>query len=188
MTRCCECPFMKECEFSYEMADIEKAYYQANEKYDGYWKDKCVFAEDIDIYDTMALTVEYDGGAIMSYSLNATAAYEGWKIVFNGSKGRMEAEEYETGFQSRRNADVIRVYDLDDNVTEYHMTRGGGGHGGGDERLREMIFRGGVPDPLGHRAGTEDGAYSILVGVAANKSIKEGRIVSIDELLKRENL
>jgi hypothetical protein len=28
-----------------------------------------------------------------------------------------------------------------------------------------------------------DGAYSILVGVAGNKSIKEGRIISISELL-----
>ena len=39
--------------------------------------------------------------------------------------------------------------------------------GGGDERLRDMIFRDNVPDPLGHTAGTVDGAYSIIVGVAA---------------------
>ena len=157
--------------------------YKANEQYDGYQKDKCVFADDIDIYDTMSLNVEYDGVAIMSYCLNATAAYEGWKIVFNGSKGRMEAIEYETGFQAKCPDNTIKVFDLDNNMTEYHVTKGGGGHGGGDERLRAMIFRDNVPDPLGHRAGTMDGAYSILVGVAANKSIKEGRIVSIDELL-----
>ena len=182
-TRCCECPHIDECEFSYRLTDFEKEYYKANEQYDGYQKDKCVFADDIDIYDTMSLNVEYDGGAIMSYCLNATAAYEGWKIVFNGSKGRMEAIEYETGFQAKCPDNTVKVFDLDNNMTEYHVTKGGGGHGGGDERLRAMIFRDNVPDPLGHRAGTMDGAYSILVGVAANKSIKEGRIVSIDELL-----
>ncbi|NMA09064.1 MAG: gfo/Idh/MocA family oxidoreductase, partial [Clostridiales bacterium] len=39
-------------------------------------------------------------------------------------------------------------------------------------------------DPLGHAAGSTDGAYSILVGAAANISIKEGRIVSIEDLLR----
>jgi len=51
-----------------------------------------------------------------------------------------------------------------------------------------MIFTENVPDPLGHRAGTKDGAYSIIVGVAANKSIKEGRIISVNDLLKTELL
>ena len=182
-SRCWDCPHMNECEFSYKLAPFEVEYYKDNEKYDGYIKDKCVFADDIDIYDTMSLNVEYDGGAVMSYCLNATAAYEGWKIVFNGSKGRMEAAEYETGFQSKAPEDVVKVFDLDNNMTEYRVTRKGGDHGGGDIRMRDMIFRENVPDPLGHRAGTMDGAYSILVGVAGNKSIKEGRIISISELL-----
>ena len=183
-TRCCECKYAKECVFSYELTPIEVEYYKNNEKFDGYWKDRCVFADDIDIYDTMAVNVEYDGGAVMSYCLNATTPYEGWKIVINGSKGRLEATEYETGFQARRPDDVVKIFDLNDNVTEYHVTRGGGDHGGGDQRIREMIFRENIPDPLGHKAGTMDGAYSILVGVAANKSIKEGKIISIDDLLK----
>ena len=49
-----------------------------------------------------------------------------------------------------------------------------------------MIFRDNVPDPMGHKAGTMDGAYSIIVGVAANKSIKEGKIIDIDDLLNRK--
>ena len=71
-------------------------------------------------------------------------------------------------------------------MTDYAVTKATGGHGGGDQRLRKMIFVGGVPDPLGHAAGSTDGAYSILVGAAANLSIKEGRIVSIEDLLKGE--
>ena len=39
------------------------------EKCDGYYRDKCVFAVEIDIEDTMALCVKYDKGAVMTYSL-----------------------------------------------------------------------------------------------------------------------
>ncbi|MDD4557660.1 MAG: gfo/Idh/MocA family oxidoreductase, partial [bacterium] len=58
-----------------------------------------------------------------------------------------------------------------------------GGHGGGDEKLRRMIFEGGLPDPLGHQAGSFAGAVSILIGIAANKSIKEGRNIRINDLV-----
>ncbi|NLD87066.1 MAG: gfo/Idh/MocA family oxidoreductase, partial [Clostridiales bacterium] len=183
--RCSECEYADKCEFCYKLSDFEKSFYAANEQYDGYMKDNCVYADDIDIYDTMAVTVEYDKGAVLTYSLNATTPYEGWKMVINGSKGRLEATEFETGVQSKVNEDTFKVFDLANNITEYHVTRGSGGHGGGDTRLHKMIFTDNVPDPMGHKAGTMDGAYSILVGTAANKSIKESRIVTIDELLKK---
>ena len=185
-TRCATCPHKAECEFYYEPNEFEQRFYVANESYDGYLKDNCIYAEDIDIYDTMAVTVEYDKGAVLSYSLNATTPYEGWICVINGSKGRLEAVNYETGVLSKTPQNHIRVFDLRDNVTDYAVTKATGGHGGGDQRLRKMIFVGGVPDPLGHAAGSTDGAYSILVGAAANLSIKEGRIVSIEDLLKGE--
>ncbi|MCL2752385.1 MAG: gfo/Idh/MocA family oxidoreductase, partial [Firmicutes bacterium] len=66
----------------------------------------------------------------------------------------------------------------------YPINREDGGHGGGDERLRRDLFVGGTPDPLGHRAGTADGAASIIIGAAANISIREGRAVRISELIK----
>jgi len=48
-----------------------------------------------------------------------------------------------------------------------------------------MIFRGNMPDPLNHFAGALDGAKSIMIGICANKSIKEKRPYFINELLKR---
>ena len=58
-----------------------------------------------------------------------------------------------------------------------------GGHGGGDTRLKDRIFRSElVPDPLHHGAGSRDGAMSVLLGIAARKSIDEGRPVKIEEL------
>jgi hypothetical protein len=58
-----------------------------------------------------------------------------------------------------------------------------GGHGGGDVRLQDKIFRNqDAPDPFQHAAGSRDGAMSILIGIAARKSIEEKRPVEIAEL------
>jgi hypothetical protein len=40
------------------------------------------------------------------------------------------------------------------------------------------------PDPLGQRAGHRAGAYSILTGIAANKSIAKGEMVDVAGLVK----
>ena len=133
----------------------------------------------------MSVNVSYDGGAMMSYSLNSTCPYEGWRIAINGSKGRLEAYMPETGPDYNPDFDTIRVFDLDNNVTEYRVTKSKGGHGGGDERLRRMLFLDNQPDPLGHAAGTKAGAESIMIGAAANVYIREGRTVDIWELLGR---
>ena len=58
-----------------------------------------------------------------------------------------------------------------------------GGHGGGDVRLQDKIFKDpNMADPYKHSAGTRDGAMSILIGIAARKSIEEQRPVKISEL------
>ena len=63
------------------------------------------------------------------------------------------------------------------------------GHGGGDQRLRDAIFR---PE-LGARAktppymalpGSRAGAMSCLTGIAARKSVQLGRAVKIGDLVK----
>lgn len=58
-----------------------------------------------------------------------------------------------------------------------------GGHGGGDVRLHDHIFR--TPDAedeFQHLAGTRDGAMSILIGTAARNSIESGLPVQVGSL------
>jgi predicted dehydrogenase len=179
---CRSCGHIKECEFFYRLNDFEKEFYQKNEHYDNYFKDGCVYSADIDIYDTMSLNVRYKKGALLSYSLNATCAYEGWRASINGSNGRIEAYTPETGPDFNPKEHIIRVFDLDNNVTEYKIQKSSGGHGGGDERLLKMLFVDGTPDPLGHSAGTREGADSILIGAAANISIRDQIIVDVSSL------
>ncbi|MCB0841587.1 MAG: gfo/Idh/MocA family oxidoreductase, partial [Bacteroidetes bacterium] len=62
-----------------------------------------------------------------------------------------------------------------------------GGHGGGDERLHDKIFKNpDAPDPLKHTAGIRDGAMSILIGIAARKSIESGEPIKIASLTDLE--
>ena len=63
------------------------------------------------------------------------------------------------------------------------IRRGGGGHGGGDTRLKDKIFRDpNLPDPFRQAAGTRDGSMSILIGIAARKSIEAGHKIRIADL------
>jgi hypothetical protein len=60
-----------------------------------------------------------------------------------------------------------------------------GGHGGGDPLLQEQIFSLSPPaDPWDRSAGHEQGAASILVGVAANESIRTHAPVRIGQLVE----
>jgi len=61
------------------------------------------------------------------------------------------------------------------------------GHGGGDQRLQDKIFvNADGKDPFDRAAGVRDGAMSILVGIAARKSIESGNPVRIQELTTLE--
>jgi hypothetical protein len=59
----------------------------------------------------------------------------------------------------------------------------GQGHGGGDARLLESLFGDPAEDPLGRGADHQDGARSLLIGLAANKSFETGQVVQVKSLL-----
>ena len=62
------------------------------------------------------------------------------------------------------------------------IEQGGGGHGGGDERLLAGLFGPAAPDPLGRAATLVDGARAVLVGAAANQSFATGLPVRIADV------
>ncbi len=188
------------------------ALYQENEKYDGYHRDGCVFSKRIDIEDTMSVIVRYNRGIQLTYGLTAATSFEGWQVAFNGSKGRLEAFEPEafitaedqTKFVERasgrvrrtvdwRNGNLADLKEFDSLEARFYPLFGGvqtfkvpfvkEGHGGGDRRLRDHLFRDDSYDPLGHVAGSRAGAMAMLVGAAANISMANGIFVKIDDLL-----
>jgi predicted dehydrogenase len=185
--QCCStCDYTRTCEFfaDYAHSPHYKAFYFDAKHEDGYWRDGCVFSDEIDIFDTMSVSVRYGRGILLSYSLNAHCAYEGWRAAINGTRGRMELLEIESGPGAEATAQsIVLAYPNGERVV-HEVPKSDGGHGGGDERLLDRLFGGvDIPDPLGHMAGSHAGAMSILIGVAANTSIAMGQIVNVTELL-----
>ena len=182
--RCSTCQYAKTCEFfvDFKKQPKLKALYFDAESEDGYFRDGCVFSEEIDIYDTMSVNVRYVSGAQLAYSLIAYSPYEGWRASITGTQGRMELQVIESGplTPSARAPQTIRTFDAAGTITEHSIQMSAGGHGGGDPLLLRRLFGGAVlPDPLGHMAGSRAGAMSILIGIGANQAIKTGAAVDI---------
>lgn len=171
---------------------LENLYLNA-EKDDGYIRDQSVFGDGISIEDTMGVLVRYENGAIMSYSLTAYSPREGFRVVFTGTKGRIEVDVGERMYvnaggdkanEGALKSKSITVYPMWGVPYEVEIEEAEGGHGGGDPVLLNDIF--GVPeeDPLHRAASHVDGAMSILTGIAANKSIATGMPVNIKDLVE----
>lgn len=183
-TRCRGCPHAGACNYYFDMSadPFLEALYEDPAELDGYHRDACVYREDIDIPDTMTATIRYENQVAVSYSLNTFMPIEGYSIAFNGTLGRLETRLFEKQpFETPDHDEILLVRSFGGGVERIVVPHAGGGHFGGDQRMRDLMFRGGE-DPLGQRAGSRAGAMSVLVGVAALKSSREGRRVTIAEL------
>ena len=186
--RCSTCPHTAECPYYTKITSFMQDMYVNNEQYDGYMIDRCVFDEAIDSYDTMSLNVEYDNGVLMSYSESAAAMYEGFKLSINGSDARLEVQFFQgdkEGTREGETPDFMRLIKTGDRqITTYDLPpKLSGGHNGADDAFQRVLFLGDNPDFEFQRADAIDGAYSILIGAAANLSIATGKIIDIDEMI-----
>lgn len=183
-TNCRLCPHKNSCQFYF---DINKnrlltELYANQEKHDGYLRDGCVWKEDINIYDKMAATIKYENGVQVSYSLTGYSPYEGYRIAFNGTKGRMDVWIEESNPIEEKNYDEIVVSHNFGNREFIRVPHSQSGHGGGDRLLKDSVFGVATSDPLHQAASVRDGALSILVGVAARKSCETGQPIKIADL------
>jgi predicted dehydrogenase len=187
-TNCRVCPHKKECRFYYDLTTnpTRMAIYAAAEDVDSYYRDGCVYRQDIDIYDSMQAIVKYSNGATMAYSLDAHMPFEGYRVAFNGEFGRLEVRDHERQPWEVPEADETEIYVTKSFGLRRRATfkQGEGGHGGGDDHLRDLIFRKIQAPEHMTLPDSRAGAMSCLTGIAARKSIEEKRAVKISELVK----
>ena len=184
-SNCRGCPHQDRCDFFWDITQDEMLtrLYVENEQYDGYLRDGCVWSEEIDIFDKMAAQIRYANGVQVSYSCTTYSPYEGYRIAFNGTEGRLEAWVKERQPWEREPHDELRVTDNFGETELIRIPHGGGGHGGGDVRLQDRIFKDRrAPDPYRQAAGARDGAMAVLIGIAARESVKRGQPVKIANL------
>ena len=183
--RCLTCQHKDTCEYYLDINQppMDKLYL-ACEDVDGYYRDRCIFSEEIDIEDTVSVNVLYKKGAVMSYSLTTHSPYEGFKIAFNGTEGRLEFCKIDGRYEDlgKDLDNVITIFNRKgERIVMNEPKDLPGGHGGADEKIRENLFIGCKDDPLGQMADVRAGMMSIGIGMAANISMKENRRVYLSE-------
>ncbi len=176
--------------------EMFRGLYMAAEAETGYIRDQNVFSDTVTIEDTMSVTACYRNGAILTYSLIAYCPWEGLRVAITGTKGRVELDVIEninhlmgdgqaaegTSKGSFKSAQ-IRVHPMFGTSYDVPISVGEGGHGGADPVMLEQIFSPNPPPDPYHRAASHiDGAASILVGIAANESMKTQRLIHIRDL------
>ena len=183
---CRNCAHTAKCPYYWDITKDKHSYklYTENEKYDGYVRDNCVFRPQIDIFDKHSAIVKYANGAYLNYSLIGETDYDGYWLAFNGTKGRLESRVL--GFPQKNYIDLVftpisRYTDKKAEVIKIELEQGG--HWGGDPIMLDQLFKNpDKPDPLGQQAGVRDGVMSILIGIAARKSIAAGKPIDIKGL------
>lgn len=189
--------------------DTLRALYLDAEQDDGYVRDRNVFDGPVTIEDDMAVLVRHTRGTTMTYHLTAYSPWEGYRVMFNGSAGRLELEVEESRWQPPRSRITsgsgalhgdtaaeqaggarLTLRPLWRPPVEVPLVTAHEAHGGGDPRMLDALFGPVDPDQptdtgaTAHPTATErDGALALAVGLAANRCFETGRPVRVRDVV-----
>jgi predicted dehydrogenase len=185
-----------------ENTQLKDLYLDAEDE-DGYIRDQNVFAPGVTIYDDMMALVDYDSGVTLSYRLTAYSPWEGYRVHFNGTQGRLELlvvenDHVNPALKGPNGASVHGTHAAPEegwyeltlhpfwtkptkiDLGDYHRA----GHGGGDVRMLGVLFDGDT-DPHDRSANAQDGVNALAAGLASNASIATGQPVVVADLFKQ---
>lgn len=192
--RCHDCPVFDKCDYRLDIENdpaLRELYFEAEDA-DGYLRDKCVFADDITIEDTMQVQVRYANDVFLNYTLCAYSPWEGLEIKFHGTKGELTHKHIEVhgvfgGKRDKAHEDNMTTTlhlagGLPENI---EVWKGSGDHGGADPVMLGYLFEPASmePDRYNRASSHKEGAWSILTGIAANKALASQETVHVDRML-----
>jgi predicted dehydrogenase len=149
-------------------------------------------SEKSDILDNALVTVQYENGVRASFNLCMFSPMFYEEIILCGDAGRLKAYENNDFLPDPRpktHLEVMCGENKPSRITSpcYPTYIEESGHNGAT--FYEHIYF--VDNIEGKPTGTarvEDGFWSVVVGVAAEESVKTGSVIRIDELLSRHGI
>ena len=171
--RCRDCTKAQDCPYHVDHRAFQMDYGAVVEK-----PDYCVWGKAMDLYDNSELCITYANRAKATFhECHFTPEYsrEFW---FVGTRGKMY------GYYDNPGRFLIRIehaHSVDRRTEEFIPPYQGGGHGGGDNNLRDEFHRRIVENdpPL---AAVESAYYSTALAICAEQSIDSGQAVTIPPL------
>ena len=170
------CPFRGTATGKHSPTDEDIDYAIKNTNYG-----KCVFMCDNNVVDHQVVNMEYEDGAVVSFTMSAFNR-GGRKLTIMGTKGEIVAEMRKSyisfyDFQTRKTEEIS----ISDAVLDEHIS---GGHGGGDRG----IIRSFCQFLSGNYNGNSitDVSTSIgnhLVSFAAERSRVEGKVIEMSDYI-----
>ncbi|GAA3100458.1 putative dehydrogenase [Kribbella aluminosa] len=145
-----------------------------------------IYDAEIDIEDTYSAVARYPGGAILSYSIDFSSTWEGFRLSIAGTHGSIDLLHGRTvDGAALPGSDRITVAELFGPTRVVEVTAEAGGHGGADPLMRHDLFAGPSPESvaLGLMATSTEAAYAVAMGDALIQSSTTHRPVNLPHLL-----
>jgi len=195
--RCSTCHHAAECEFYADIFNSEKkeGLYRNAEEETGYFRDGCLFREEIDAEDNFHSVFTYQNGVKAVFTLSAFCPFEGYRAVFEGTEGRLEYNTVgqadwapgtaQTPGISESAGKSLRFFSVREGIRDIPIPKAEGGHGGADPALRKDFFINSwtQEERSPQTATLMEGCQAVLMGAAVNISIRENRVVDVQGLL-----
>lgn len=148
--------------------------------------------EKSDILDNAFVTVLYENSIRASFNLCMFAPMFYEELVLCGDEGRLKAFEHEDflpGPRLKTHLEILCGEQKPSRITTpcYPPYIEETGHNGATF-FEHIHFIENIGGKETNTATAEDGFWSIVIGVAAEESVKSGHVVQIDELLKRNDI
>jgi myo-inositol 2-dehydrogenase / D-chiro-inositol 1-dehydrogenase len=149
-------------------------------------------SEQSDIVDNAMVTVRYENGVRASFQLCMFSPMFYEELVVCGDEGRLKVSENEDflgAHRPRNQFEIILGEGKPSRIATpcYPSYIEESGHGGATY-YEHVYFIDNIEKKPTTTAKVEEGLWSVIVGVAAEQSMKSGRTVQIDQMLKEKGL
>jgi hypothetical protein len=151
--------------------------------------DLYLYDDAIDIEDAYSALVSYQGGQQLSYTIDFSSPWEGYRVTIRGANGQIDCEHGRlpdgTPLAGQPGITYRPLFGQPRTIEPDAVA---GAHDGADPQLRHDLFRGPSDDSmkLGLPASARDGALAVATGEAIWRSLESEQPVEVVPLLREE--